>query len=248
MATYVLVGGAWLGGWVWQEVAKPLREQGHVVYPVTLTGLGEREHLGGAETNLETHITDVVNLLRFEDLTEVVLVGHSYAGFVVPGVADRVGDRLSHVVYLDSFPASDGMAMVDFFPPDALAGLQQVVDEQGDGWRLPFPGFAQLGEQASVAGLDDAAGALLDAKAVGQPFQTWVQPLRLTQADVGNGQQVAIVCDDLRDLIANEVPMVQAVLAPPWRTVELATGHWPMLSAPADVARVLDDLGREGRG
>lgn len=248
MRHYVLVGGAWLGGWVWQAVATTLRERGHVVYPVTLTGLGEREHLGRPETNLETHITDVVNLLQYEDLAKVVLVGHSYAGFVLPGVADRSGDRLSHLVYVDSFPASDGMAMTDFFPPDALAGLRQVVDEQGGGWRLPFPGFAQLGEQASVAGLDAEAGALLDAKAVGQPFQTWSQPLHLTHAAPGDVQLVAIVCDDLREMIANEVPGVQALSSPPWRTEELATGHWPMLSAPAELAQLLGELAQEAGG
>ena len=95
MATYVLVGGAWIGGWAWQAVARALRARGHEVYPATLTGLGERAHLGRPETDLETHIADVVNLMAYEDLAEVVLVGHSYAGFVVTGVADRAGELLS---------------------------------------------------------------------------------------------------------------------------------------------------------
>ncbi len=89
MATFVLVPGAWLGGWAWQRVTPLLRAAGHEVYPVTLTGLGERVHLGTSETNLETHIADVVNLIEFEDLRAVVLVGHSYAGCVITGVADR---------------------------------------------------------------------------------------------------------------------------------------------------------------
>jgi pimeloyl-ACP methyl ester carboxylesterase len=83
MARYVLVSGAWLGGWCWQPIARRLREEGHDAYPVTLTGLGERVHLASPEVNLDTHITDVANLIDFEDLRDVVLVGHSYAGLVV---------------------------------------------------------------------------------------------------------------------------------------------------------------------
>lgn len=83
MATYVLVGGAWLGGWCWQPVARRLREGGHEAYPVTLTGLGERSHLASPEVDLDTHIADVVNLIEFEDLHEVVLLGHSYAADLI---------------------------------------------------------------------------------------------------------------------------------------------------------------------
>ena len=88
MAAYVLVGGGWLGGWCWQGVARQLREEGHDTYPVTLTGLGERVHLASPQVDLETHVADVVNLIEFEDLRDIVLLGHSYAGVVVTGVAD----------------------------------------------------------------------------------------------------------------------------------------------------------------
>src|SRR5215207_4970308 len=88
MATYVLVGGAWLGGWCWQPIARRLREEGHDAYALTLTGLGERVHLASPEVNLDTHITDVVNLIEFEDLHSIVLLGHSYAALVVTGAAD----------------------------------------------------------------------------------------------------------------------------------------------------------------
>ena len=91
MATYVLVGGAWIGAWAWKSVAADLRARGHVVYPLSLTGLGERAHLARPEVDLETHITDVTNTLEFEDLSDVVLVGHSYAGSVITGAADRAG-------------------------------------------------------------------------------------------------------------------------------------------------------------
>ena len=95
MATYVLVGGAWLGSWCWQPIARRLRNRGHDAYPVTLTGLGERSHLASPEVNLDTHITDVVNLIEFEDLRDVFLLGHSYAGIVVTGAADRIPQRIA---------------------------------------------------------------------------------------------------------------------------------------------------------
>ena len=113
MATYVLVPGAWLGGWAWHDVATRLRAEGHEVYPVTLTGLGERVHLARPETDLETHITDVVNTIIANDLDEVILAGHSYAGIVITGVADRVPERLAKLVYVDSAPLANGMAMLD---------------------------------------------------------------------------------------------------------------------------------------
>jgi pimeloyl-ACP methyl ester carboxylesterase len=145
MATYVLVPGAWLGGWAWRDVAAYLRTRGHDVYPITLTGLGERVHLARPEIDLETHIADVVNTMQWNDLDGVILAGHSYAGSVITGVADRVPDRVDHLVYVDSAPLTDGMAMTDLYPPEALAALQQTVDQTGEGWRWPFPGVRGAG-------------------------------------------------------------------------------------------------------
>src|SRR4030088_1762028 len=113
MANFVLVPGFWLGGWAWQRVAKPLRAAGHEVYPVTLTGLGERVHLASPQVDLDTHICDVVNVIEYEDLHEVVLVGHSGGGSVVTGVSDRIPERLSQLVYLDSGPLPDGMSPIE---------------------------------------------------------------------------------------------------------------------------------------
>src|SRR5271167_902991 len=109
----VLVPGACLGGWAWREVAADLRSRGHEVHPVTLTGLGERVHLARPEVDLETHIADVVNLLDYEDLSDVTLVGHSYSGTVVTAAADRRPERIAKVIYLDTSPLPDGMAIAD---------------------------------------------------------------------------------------------------------------------------------------
>jgi pimeloyl-ACP methyl ester carboxylesterase len=250
MATYVLVPGAWLGGWAWRGVAVPLRAGGHDVYPITLTGLGERIHLARPEVDLETHITDVVNTVQWNDLDDVILAGHSYAGTVITGVADRIPDRIQQLVYVDSAPLADGMAMTDLYPPDALAAMRQSVDQAGDGWRWPFPGFEELAKNASLAGLGEPERALIAAQAVAQPWATYTQPLRLQHAGAGDTvpyRRVAIACDDVRGLVAAGVPQITAMTAPPWQYLELDTGHWPMFSAPDALAGMLGGLvaGRE---
>src|SRR5438034_4105653 len=149
----VLVPGACLGGWAWHDVAARLRSLGHDVHPVTLTGLGDRVHLAHAGIDLETHIADVVNVLDYEDLEDAVLVGHSYAGVVVAGVADRRPERLAAVVYLDTGPLPDGMAIVDVQRPELRDRQRRDAEERGEGWRWPVPDRGTLapGTYGSVA-------------------------------------------------------------------------------------------------
>ena len=244
MATYVLVPGAWLGGWAWHEVAETLRDDGHEVYPVTLTGLGERVHLGRPEVDLDTHITDVVNTILANDLEDVILAGHSYAGTVVTGVADRVPDRVSLVVFVDSAPLANGMAMTDLFPPEALAGMQETVERYGDGWKLPFPGWEQVGAGASLAGISDEDLLWIEGRAEPQPWGTYTQPLRL-EHETPPWQGVIIACDDMRGLAEAGEPMITQFTQPPWQWIDLPTGHWPMFSAPDDLAEILDSLAPE---
>src|SRR3972149_2244270 len=111
MTSFVLVHGAWGGATLWRSFAPLLREKGHEVFFTSLTGLGERYHLGTAETNLSTHIQDVVELIEYENLHDIALVGHSYGGMVITGVADRIPDRIAHLVYLDAFLPRDGQGM-----------------------------------------------------------------------------------------------------------------------------------------
>jgi pimeloyl-ACP methyl ester carboxylesterase len=244
MATFVLVPGAWLGGWAWQEVARELRQRGHEVYPVTLTGLGERVHLAHPDVDLETHITDVVNLLAYEDLRGVVLAGHSYAGVVITGVADRVPERIGQLVYVDSAPFENGQAFLDVFGPEAGADVARTVETAGEGWRLPFPGFAELAATTSVAGIDDHSRVLMESRATPHPFASYKQPLRLIGA-TGGYRRAVIACDDIRGLVAAGIPQILPVTQPPWRYEELDTSHWPMFSAPRELAALLDRLAGE---
>ena len=118
MANFVLVHGAWIGGWCWRPNAQALRKAGHEVFTPTLTGLGERSHLMNPGINLDTHIADIVNVFKHEELSDVVLVGHSYGGMVVTGVADALADKIRSLVYLDAFVPESGQALVDLAPPE----------------------------------------------------------------------------------------------------------------------------------
>ena len=134
MTTYVLVHGAWGGSYGWREFAPLLRERGHEVFTPSLTGLGEREHLSGPKVNLSTHVQDVVSVFEMEDLQDVVLVGHSYGGMVVTGAADKVSDRVSHLVYEDAFLPKDGESCSDLGGAGGTSAFRQRLV---DGWKVP---------------------------------------------------------------------------------------------------------------
>ena len=253
MATYVLVGGAWLGGWCWRGVARRLRQAGHEAYPVTLTGLGERAYLASPDVDLETHITDVVNLIEFEDLRDVVLVGHSYAGIVVTGVADRIPGRLSLLAYLDSGPVPDGTSFLDTQSPEVRRLSERRVAEEGDGWRLPMPSWEELENVngASLEGLDDDRLGLVRSRAVDQPFGTYTRPLRLGNPAREALPKLLIACSfplgQVREMIASGHPWFRELAGPEWSFAELPTGHWPMFSRPDDLAALLHGLAPQAR-
>jgi len=137
MAVFVIVHGGWDGGWAWRAVAANLRAAGHEAFTPTLTGSGERVHLARPEIDLNTHIQDVVNMLAYEDLREVVLVGSSYGGMVITGVAEGAPDRIARLVYLDAFVPRDGESAADLVGPMMRAYFEDRARELGDGWRIP---------------------------------------------------------------------------------------------------------------
>jgi len=243
MTTYVLVPGFWLGAWAWRPVAEALRERGHTVYPVSLTGMAERADEARPETTLETHIDDVVRLLTSEDLHDVVLVGHSYGGLVVTAAADRLSGRISQLVYVDTGPLPDGMSQNDFNPPEQQAANADLVAHSGDGWKLPPPPWDVLA--ADVPDVDDAAIEALTTHSVPQPWATATQPVRLTGA-WEKLPSVGILCsftiENVRELAA-VVPTFRHMAGDNWRYFELPTWHWPMFSRPAELAEILDGVG-----
>jgi pimeloyl-ACP methyl ester carboxylesterase len=136
---YVLVHGGFHGGWCWARVAKLLRAEGHNVYAPSLTGLGDRAHLANASVNCSTHIQDIVNIIQYEQLNDVVLVGHSYGGFIIGGVADRIPEKIGTIVYLDAIVPTDGMTMLDIMSPDDILATLKAVLPRSVSMRRMWP-------------------------------------------------------------------------------------------------------------
>jgi pimeloyl-ACP methyl ester carboxylesterase len=174
MAKFVLVHGAWHGGWCWSRVTNLLIQQGHQVYTPTLTGLGERSHHLSREVNLETHIQDVVCIFEFEELTDVTLCGHSYGGFVITGAADRIPEHISSIVYLDAFIPKDGQSVRDLIPGKGKADENIQVKEDSEVWKVP----PRSAESFMVQAPEDRAW--VDRRCVPHPYATMIQPINLT--------------------------------------------------------------------
>ena len=232
MTTFVLVHGAWHGGWCWRRVRENLEGRGCRVLTPTLTGLGERAHLLGPEVDLELHIRDIVNVLEWEDLADVVLCGHSYGGMVVTGVADRVAARLSSLVYLDAFVANDGEAVVDLVLPERLAGLQEDRRQNGDGWRLSPV-------SAAAFGVEDAADQdWVDRRCSAHPWASFTQPIHLsgTHETIAKRTFIAAAAYDPSPF---QRYARMAASAPGWSSRALPTGHDAMVTMPGELAELL---------
>lgn len=234
MVTFVLVHGAMHGGWCWKRVTPLLRAAGHEVFAPTLTGLGERAHLAHPGIDLDTHVQDVVGVLEYEDLHDVVLVGHSYGAIVVSGVADRLPEQVAHVVFLDGAMAIDGWAVVDYFPPDWRAAQQVRVDAEGDGWRLPSASdLTHLGITA------ERDAVWVRARLVAQPFRTFTQPLRLTHTAGFAGPKSFVACTAAPPGRWRDAMVARARTGSGWHYREVATGHDAMITAPRHLADLL---------
>ncbi len=222
MATYVLVHGGWAGGWYWRPVARLLQAAGHEVFTPTLTGIGERVHLAHPDIDLALHIEDVVNVLRYEDLQAVVLVGYSYGGMVITGVAERVPDRLARLVYLDAFVPEDGQSLADLLGPAVMASFEEQARLLGQGWGVPHnPPDAD--------------------RRTNHPFKTFTQPLTLRSPTASQLPRAFINCTDKAD-IPPFAPLVRAAArarAEGWAYHELPSGHTPMQTMPQHLADLL---------
>lgn len=243
MATFVLVPGFWLGGWAWHAVAKSLRANAHEVYTVTLTGLAEKKHLSSAQVDLDTHIYDIFNLIEYEGLSDVILVGHSYAGLVITAVADRLAQKLAKLVYIDTAPLPNGVCLIDFYPPDLRKIYRQRVAIDGAGWRLPFPPWEELDKSGAAKDLDADMRAVIDARATDMPFGPARQPVSLASTARAKLAKTAIWCttssQQVRQMVESGNPMFKELAGPEWTFIELRTGHWPMFSKPRELANIL---------
>ena len=228
---FVLVHGAWHGGWCWRHVRDRLIAAGHEVYTPTLTGQGERHHLTGSDITLDTHIEDVARVIEWEELDGVVLVGHSYGGYVVTGVADRLRDRLARVVYLDALIPTDGQAMSAASTPEQVAAARATLI---DGYRLPSPPPAWFG----VPETDAANTAWLTRRLTDMPFACLTTPARLPNGGADGLPRTFIRCT-APPLLPGLEPAAARARAEGWDYHELANGHNAMVTAPAALADLL---------
>jgi pimeloyl-ACP methyl ester carboxylesterase len=235
MATFVLVHGAWHGSWCWTRVRKALQAQGHDVFTPTLTGIGERSHLLSRDVNLDTHIADVENLMQWEDLSGVVLCGHSYGGCVISGVADRVPERIRALVYLDAFILEDGESLHDTLPA-AQRDLQlDLVQRVGDGWKVPpIP--------AEVFNVNTADREWVDRQCTMQPIATFQQAIKLSQGPTAPKRTTFILATGFSD--SPFPPFYEKAKARGWRTLTVPCGHDVMLDLPDDLTRILVDASK----
>jgi pimeloyl-ACP methyl ester carboxylesterase len=230
MATFVLVHGGAHGGWCYQPVARILQAHGHTVYAPTLTGLGERSHLLRPDLDLDFHIRDVVAVLHYEDLRDVILVGHSYGGMVITGVADRATDRVGHLVYLDAAMPVHGEALSERAAPlmDAARKAARVVD----GVELVlFPGTEPMPHYGVT---DPDAIAWMDERLTPHPWKCFEQPLSLGNEDALWQIPQSVVCTTTLLASRDPVRMEPAVRA--GRVWDIDTGHDLMITEPEWVA------------
>lgn len=221
-STIVIVHGAWGGGWAFREVEQLLRDYGYQVYRPTLTGLGERFHLATPEVDLETHITDIINVIEFEELEDVVLVGHSYGGMVVTGVADRVADRIRHLVYLDAFVPLDGESVADL-AGDFMARLEASGANSGSDFVKPV-----WVEPGSPPPTD-----------VPHPLKSLTDPIRL-DGPPGNGLPVSyIITRNSPGAPDSFDPSLARAREFEWAIYELVADHNPQWSRPGELAALL---------
>lgn len=237
MATFVLVHGGFLGGWCWKHVRRILREAGHEVFTPTMTGAGDRYHLLTRDVGLATHVEDILAVLRYEDLRDVVLVGHSYGGMVITGVADRAHERLRQLVYLDAHVPDSDQAANGQFAAGTADVLQSLAQAKGDDWLLPPlpPGVMGVTRPEDIA--------WMESRVVPLPLRVLNEALHLTRGP-SDLPSTYILCTQREALIKAFgtdplSPFVEKARRRGFRIIEIDAGHDPMIAAPELTARAL---------
>lgn len=235
MATFMLVHGAWHGGWSWKGLTPLLLAAGHDVFTPTLTGLGERSHLLNQEIDLEAHMQDIIAVLHYEDLSDVTLVGHSYGGMVITGVSDRVPERLSQLIYLDAFVPEDGQSLFDLITPEAAASFREQAQTVGHGWQVPPRPLEQWGisRPEDIDWMTPRMGF--------HPLKSFAQAIQLKRPASHELPRAFIRCIEYP---AHQYKIISDKVRddPHWRYYELPTGHDAMVTMPQELADMLMGL------
>jgi pimeloyl-ACP methyl ester carboxylesterase len=232
MTTFVLVHGSCHGGWCWKKVTPFLSKDGHDVYTPTLTGLGEKSHLVSRNIGLDTHILDIIQVLEYEDLSEVTLVGHSYAGLVIGGIAEAIPERIKHLVYLDAYIPQDNRSAFDIVP-----GLETIYKERAlKEWDREWLVASYEPEEFGVTDRVDINW--MNTRLSPMPWHTHDQPIRITNPKAKRLPKSYISCTEFGDsqFKAQKSP------AAGWDYHVLKTGHDAMITVPNKLAQLLQTL------
>ena len=227
--TFVLVHGTWHGGWCWRRVADALERKGHKVYAESLTGLGDRSHLLTKDVNLTTHVNDVVNLVKWEDLKDVVLVGHSSAGFVITEAAEQIGPSVASIVYLDAFVPQPGDNLISLANPGPRKALEEAV-ARGDLVAKPVPSAAfkvNVKDQPWV-----------DAKCTPHPLAAVAEKVTAVGAHEKIARKTYIRAKGFDSPVFDQT-LAKLQTMPGWKTYEVPSGHDVMVDMPERLVEIL---------
>lgn len=229
--TFLLCHGAWSGGWSWKKMHPLMARAGHRLVAPTYTGLGERCHLASPAIDLETHIEDVLNVIRFEDLDDIVLLGHSYGGMVATGVADRARDRIAQLIYLDAFVPRDGQSLFDL--NEAGREPMRKAAAAGDGWRIP--------PNPPPPDTRPADLEWLNARRIDMPIKCFESKLKLAHGEPTMPRSY-IYCTRIPpgDVFGQFAKRTKTEAG--WRYFELDASHAPNVTAPAALMGVLEQI------
>ena len=241
MATFVLVHGAWHGGWCYRDTAAALRAAGHTVFTPTHSGVGERSHQSAENITLETHIRDVCGCIEWEELNDVILCGHSYGGMVITGVADRMPERIKALAYLDAFLPENGDSVIGLLPQalpaevaaQFIGGFRGAALEGRSGMMQAIP--------AEVFGIAPANRAWVDRRCVPQALATFEMPLLLSGDHAKVTRRLYILADSWEPSPFRHFAKKHEASAG-WRVTKLACGHDVMVDMPKELAAELQTL------
>ena len=233
MATYLVCHGAWSAGWAWKKMRPLFAAAGHTFFSPTYTGLGERAHLAHRDIDLSTHVRDVLNVLEFEDLKDVVLLGHSYGGMVATGVADKARSRVQCVIYLDAFAPRDGQSLFSLQDPRAEARMRAGADKEGDGWKLP------LNPMPPDTSPEDQAWAVPRRRP--QPIKTFEEKIRLDSREPPPPRHYIYATKNRPGDVFRQFGE-RARREPGWKYHEIDASHNPHITCPDVLMKLLTEI------
>lgn len=232
MKTFLVAHGAWSAGWAWKKMHPLMSAAGYRLLTPTYTGLGERDHLANQSNDLQTHVQDLLSIIRYEDLWDIVLIGHSYGGMVATGVADRARDRIAQLIYLDAFVPQNGQACLDLIPPEPRRRMLESV-QAGDGWRVPPNPLPPDTMEADLKWIAE--------RRLPQSIKCFEMPLQFRNGDLTLPRSY-VYCTRVASVDFFRPFAERAKSEPGWRYHEIDASHSPFITAPETLTAVLGKI------